>query len=75
MMTDINAALANVIRKEMAGQRVGVPWLAVASGIPERTVRSILGGKLDVKLYQVEAIARALGMRCSELVAMTEREP
>ena len=65
---EIDAAFALAVRREIARQRVGVSWLAGASGIPERTLRRILGARQNVKLKHVCAISDALGVPCSEMV-------
>lgn len=63
-----------MVRAELASRGVGIPWLAEATGIPARTLRSILGGgQATVKLWHVCAVADALGVRCGVLVGRVER--
>ena len=69
---DIDEGFAHAVAREIARQRVGVAWLAGASGIPVRTLRRYLKAERDVKLKHVCSISRALGVRCSEMVARAD---
>jgi len=67
----IDDAFARAVRVELADRELTIPWLASASGIPARTLRSILSsdGQATTKLHQVCAISTALGVPCAEMVA------
>lgn len=67
----LTLAVRQAIRDERAAQGISIRELARRSGIPERTVRRILDTQA-IHLDQADAIAKALGMRCSELIRRGE---
>lgn len=73
--TGMNGAVVRQIRAERAARGLTVDALALASGIPKRTLIRYLNAERPLTLRAVEQLALGLGMEYNTLVerARTER--
>lgn len=69
---DMNEAVAKAISAERTIAGLTVKQLAIASGIPERSLMRILQAERDIKANQIAALADALKLYPHELVEHAE---
>lgn len=68
----ISARISETIRVELGRRRMSVNALARSVDLPQRTVARWVSGELDqLKMDDVETMARGLGMTLEELLAKT----
>lgn len=70
---DMNSATAKAIGAERVIAGLTVRELALASGIPERSLMRVLQAERDIKVNQIAEIAQALGVYPHELVEHAEQ--
>lgn len=70
---DMNKAVAKAIGAERNIAGLTVRKLAAVSGIPERSLMRILQAERDIKINQVQAIARALKLYPHEIIEHAEQ--
>lgn len=68
----LNDALAAVVRREQGERKWSLPTLAVKSTIPRGTLRRLVDGNRQWTTETIPLIAKAFGMKASELMAAAE---
>lgn len=68
----LSEAIAAVIRGEAAAQKLGVPALAKAAGVPYPTLARYLADERAITIAAVEKIAPALGRSVAWIVERAE---
>ncbi|MDR4474213.1 MAG: helix-turn-helix transcriptional regulator, partial [Nitrospira sp.] len=64
--------LSDIIKKARVGQQRSVADVAHAAGIPEADLAGLERGQASQSRAQVQAVARALGLRADPLVQVAE---
>lgn len=68
----LSRAFSGVVRRMMHRMRLSIRRLSHRSGVPESTLRRVVGGQQQVSLGQAKAVADGLDTSATDLVSQAE---